>query len=139
VDDLPHGEPGRCWRGPKIADRVRHSRRVREELDYCAPLGIPRSLFVGERAVPGPGGEAWTEDDVEYALAWQAIAAENCPGCGQPKSESFDPANERAYDVTALVCHACAARTHRQASFEDADGDLAGLYMTVTKTTRRMP
>lgn len=31
-----------------------------------------------------------------------------CPGCGRPKNETFDPATDDKYDVTVLVCHACA-------------------------------
>ena len=84
--------------------------------------------------MPGPGGEAWIEDDVEYALAWKALGKDDCPGCGQPRSESFDDANHNAYDVHRLRCHACAAREADSKDFQDADGDTAGLYLTVTKT-----
>lgn len=84
--------------------------------------------------MPGPGGEAWTEDDVEYALAWQRLARDECSGCGQPKSQSYDPANHDTYRVGVLRCHACAAREEKQREFQEAGGDTAGLTMTVTKT-----
>lgn len=81
--------------------------------------------------MPGPGDEVWTEDDVEYALEWRALDEANCSGCGQPRADSFDPANADAYDVRSLRCHACAAREETSHQFSDAGGQLAGLYLTV--------
>lgn len=88
--------------------------------------------------MPGPGGEAWTEDDVEYALAWQALTTGDCSGCGQPLAESFDPANEGEYDVSALRCHACTAKDRHRAEFEEAGGEMAGLFLSVTKPRRSL-
>ena len=85
--------------------------------------------------MPGPGDEAWTEDDVELALAWKVVTGENCAGCGQPRVESFDPDSE--YDTTLLHCHACAAREERAAEFAEDGGSTAGLFMTVRKHPRR--
>jgi hypothetical protein len=76
-------------------------------------------VFVG-RPVPGPGEEAWTETDVAYALEWKAIEADRCSGCGQPASESFNPANLDAYGTKDLVCFACQARDLR---IEEIPGD----------------
>lgn len=70
-------------------------------------------MFVGARPSPGPGEEAWTADDVEYALAWKAIEADRCGGCGQSMAESFDPDNVDAYGTKLLVCHGCHARDVR--------------------------
>lgn len=83
--------------------------------------------------MPGPGGEAWTEDDVEYALAWQRLQADKCSGCGQPRSESFDVANHASYEGHALQCHACAARDVKSKLYQDGGGDMAGLYISVSK------
>jgi hypothetical protein len=75
----------------------------------------------------------WTEDDVEYALEWQALNAASCPGCGEPKSESFDAANASAYDVHPLRCHACAAREETRDDYSDQGGSMAGLFLTVSR------
>jgi hypothetical protein len=45
--------------------------RLRAELDYCVPLGIPHSRFL-----------AWTEDDQDKALAYTAEMRTVCPSCG---------------------------------------------------------
>lgn len=89
--------------------------------------------------MPGPGDEAWTEDDVEYALAWQALANDDCPGCGQLKAESFAIENHDAYDVKALVCHACAERGREQHALQEAGMEMAGLHLVVNKSKRGMP
>lgn len=36
-----------------------------------------------------------------------------CPGCGHPRDESFDPANEDHYDAKPFTCHACHARDRK--------------------------
>jgi hypothetical protein len=84
--------------------------------------------------MPGPGEVAWTEDDVEYALAWQALASDDCPGCGQPRSESFADDNHDAYTVRKLRCHACAARDSESKDYAESGGEMGGLYLAVTKT-----
>lgn len=43
----------------------------------CAPLGIPYTRFLGRVGPP-----AWTEEDQDYALAWQAEKARVCSRCG---------------------------------------------------------
>lgn len=83
--------------------------------------------------MPGPGGEAWTEDDVEYALAWQQLRAETCTGCGQPKTESFDLDNAGLYETRMLRCHACAARDDAEREFTEAGGNSGGLHLAVIK------
>lgn len=51
----------------------------------------------------------WLDDDREWALAAHLNAVDTCGGCGQPFSESIDPANEGRYATTAMRCHACAS------------------------------
>ena len=78
------------------------------------------------------------EDDVEYALAWQQLQRETCPGCGEPKAESYDPDNSEAYEVHTLRCHACAARDARgDAIAEDDKAEAHGLSLYVTRKPRR--
>jgi hypothetical protein len=54
-------------------------------------------------------------------------------GCGQPRSESFDPDNHNAYEAKALVCHACATRDGKAKAFTEAGGSTEGLFITVSK------
>lgn len=96
-------------------------------------------MFIGERGLPGPGDEAWTDDDVEYALAWRELTDSTCGGCGEPRSESFAKENHDAYDVKALVCHACAERDREMNALKESGMEMAGLHLIVKKTERRMP
>lgn len=81
----------------------------------------------------------WTHEDVEYALAWQELDADKCGGCGQPRGESFDPANQDQYDVRALVCHACYAREQAFRSYSDGDGSRTDGLHLIPKLTREAP
>ncbi len=77
---------------------------------------------------------AWTDDDREYALAWQELQDETCPGCGQPRAESFHPDSDGAYEVRALRCHACSAKDDRSKDIvNNEDADTGGLYLTVKR------
>lgn len=51
----------------------------------------------------------WSDQDRIDALVWQTIDDDRCPKCGQPRHESMHPANQWAYEVHRLVCHACKA------------------------------
>lgn len=83
--------------------------------------------------MPAPGEPAWTEDDVEYALQWQALTRDECPGCGHPRSETYERGNADAYAVTRLRCHACATREAADKEFSDAGGDTDGMHYIVRK------
>jgi hypothetical protein len=48
---------------------------------YCAPRGIPLSVFLGE--VVYPGNPQWLPDDTAAALDWLAYERSRCDGCGQ--------------------------------------------------------
>jgi hypothetical protein len=56
-----------------------------------------------------------------------------CPGCGQPKHESFDPANEERYEAERLICYSCATRDRKaHKAHEAAEGQpLHGSYFVV--------
>ena len=74
------------------AVRRRHRRRLvawadrspleQAALRYCAPRGIPLSVFLEQRTVY-PGQPHWTEDDTLAALDWQAEQDRRCPDCGE--------------------------------------------------------
>lgn len=117
------GEPG------GIKRRVRADRPYAAELEASIRLGWPRSLFVGARGWPAPSEPLFTEVDTEEVLAWLEVEAENCPGCGHPKAETFDPANEDAYVGTVLACAACTARRKAEKGLDDLDG----VYSFATK------
>lgn len=50
----------------------------------------------------------WTDQDRIDALVWQAEEDNKLP-CGHPADEALDQANEEAYEVRRVVCHACHA------------------------------
>lgn len=79
--------------------------------------GVPLSVFRGQR----PPGARWTFKDRLIAMAVADYEADLCGGCGEPRSESMDPANERAYVAPPpLRCHACTAIEARQEKYRDA-------------------
>lgn len=75
----------------------------------------------------------WTDDDLEWALAWRDDDRSRCSGCGQPKSESFAKGNDNAYEATALACHACATSSREAESWNNQDGKAHGIYISVTR------
>lgn len=86
---------------------------------------------MGERPVPRPGVDPLlTDDDLDEILAWFAMKDDQCPGCGQPKSESFHPDNEQAYTSRRLRCHACAARDADSTAY---GGNRDGLYFAAVR------
>lgn len=82
---------------------------------------------------PRAGELAWTEDDIEYALEWQAMQDALCPGCGQPRDQSFDPANSEAYEASLRRCHACAESQRAVKSIRESGMEPEGLYASVAR------
>lgn len=87
-------------------------------------------MFIGDRALPGPGDEAWSSWDRAAAIAWQADQADVCSGCGHRLSESMAPEAEDDYEAHLLVCHACATRGRKAQAIENAS---PGAYISVTR------
>lgn len=85
---------------------------------------------------PRPGEPAWTEDDVEYVLEWQRMQDELCPGCGQPRTESFSADYADAYVATVQRCHACAEQARTAEAQGKAMDDTHGLYTFVSPEHR---
>jgi len=78
-----------------------------EALRYCAPKGIPLSVFFGR--VVYPGDPQWTDDDALAALDWQADQDSRCPECNQPIDEAMKKSNSYAYRAESVRCHGCHA------------------------------
>lgn len=70
------------------------NQRLREEMDYCAPLGIPHSRFL-----------SWDELDQDKALAWQREQRKVCPGCGT-RAEQWER-DPFALVASARRCRGC--------------------------------
>lgn len=80
----------------------------------------------------------WLESDTDYVLAWMDYQSSLCSGCGQLKSESMDPANDRAYEAVPIQCFACATKDAemRKAGEASSSGSMGksafdGLYIAV--------
>lgn len=82
---------------------------------YCAPLGVPHSVFLG-----------WDSDDQAKALAWQLLDDDKCPGCANPLSETTLFEKRMDWQVEAVTCHACKAREAK------SDQASAGTFQVVT-------
>lgn len=74
----------------------------------------------------------WTDEDVEFALAQRSYRESLCV-CGHPRSESFDPDNDHAYNAEPWACHACAARDRASEAWHKQDGKAHGIYFAVTR------
>lgn len=46
---------------------------------------VPRSVLLG-RPLPGPGETLWTDEDLDWAIAYEAYKATLCPQCGTDHS-----------------------------------------------------
>ena len=76
-------------------------------INYCAPRGIPLSVFLGR--VVYPGDPQWTDDDRDAAFEWLVEQSKRCSDCGQPLDECTAKDNSYAYHAEAVRCHACYA------------------------------
>lgn len=88
------------------------------EIDYCAPRGIPLSVFHGR--VVYPGDPQWTDDDRQAVYDWLAKEASRCSECGQDLHESMAKENSFAYVAEGVRCHACFAIASAAAKAEGA-------------------
>ena len=103
--------------------RLKADGRLRQELAYCAPLGLPHSEFL-----------SWNDDDQDKALAWVTDQAELCAGgCGTRASE-WDPkqgGHRFAYITQTRRCPGCElidmAQQHMREHPEQNRGMLLGL------------
>lgn len=107
----------------------------RVALDYCAPKGIPLSIFLGR--VQGFGEPLWLEDDTRKAVAWQAEQNARCSGCGQPRSECMSE-DAPDYEAEMWRCFACEVRDAKmvevQREAQQGKASNHGAYFVVVKT-----
>lgn len=99
-------------------------------LGYCAPLGIPLSVFNGR--VVYPGDPQWLDEDRDAALGWHVEQVSRCPGCGhdQMVTTSNDPPD---YTVESLLCHACDARQVEARRMSETRPDMSAIFFRVTE------
>lgn len=110
----------RSHQHPFLTRRLRESRTLRREVEAARAWGVPRSAFLG-----------WAEDDRAWAIALLEYEADICSGCGQPRSESMDPANQFKYESEALRCHGCSAVARESENWTDPKHN-KGLMIGVT-------
>ena len=82
--------------------------RLKEELDYCVPRGIPHSAFL-----------AWQPLDQDKAIAWQREDRKVCRGCGTRKEEWAT--DKFAYVGHIEECPGCAVLAQEQEHLRDAE------------------
>lgn len=83
--------------------------------------------------VIAPGEPVWLDEDRAWALALAQVEADSCPDCGQPWSESSDPASEWSYQAQLIRCHACATGARTAHHHQEAGGDTRGLHVSILK------
>lgn len=93
---------------------------------YCAPLGIPYSVFMGRVVLPGEA--EWTEEDTLLATEWKYLEGFVCGGCGQDLRHSLEDAG--AYDTETIRCYGCEAKERATTRVADK-GDAAGVRVLV--------
>jgi hypothetical protein len=81
-------EPG------QLGKRLRDDARLRNELAYCVPLGIPHSVF-----------KSWDVDDQDKALAYRYDDALRCRSCGTRADDWDDDPDAFIADVE--ICKGC--------------------------------
>jgi hypothetical protein len=83
-------------------------------MDYCAPRGIPHSVFLGR--VVGPGEPVWLGADRDKALWWLIHDRQTCRGCGTRPEEWEDDLH--AYVAAPHHCRGCEVRAAADEQFE---------------------
>lgn len=85
-------------------------------------------MFLGE-PWPGRGQPLWTDEDRAWALALRKAELEEkrahddeCPGCGQSRTLTFDPQYAERWTVEELTdgCAGCYVLRHKQGEKEAA-------------------
>lgn len=80
-------------------------------MEYCAPLGIPHSEFMG-----------WNDDDRNKALSYVAWKKKFCSKCGTDPDEWMDEDGKFAepppYEAVTNVCYGCATLEEERAGMD---------------------
>lgn len=87
---------------------------------YCAPRGIPLSVFL-----------SWSQADQDAALGWAAHEARRCPGCGTHPDEwnKNTGGDLHAYHTEIHQCEGCMHLQRTQQSPRIASGEERGLHV----------
>jgi hypothetical protein len=113
-----------AWADRPLGDQV--------EIGYCAPHGIPLSVFRGR--VVYPGEPQWTDDDRRAVYDWLEHEARTCSECRQDLDESMRKENSFAYIAEGVRCHACWAVAVAHAEGEGSKAaKTAGWRYKITK------
>ncbi len=97
-------------------------------MDYCGPLGLPRSTFLG-----------WDSDDRHAAIVWQLHRAAVHPPCGT-RPEEWDPdrgGHEHAYMAEIRACRGCETLASGQKQLPKALERLGGHIVLVRNPEAR--
>lgn len=101
----------------------------RAALRYCAPLGIPLSVFLGR--VINPGEPDWLPKDSQAAVWWKTRF---CTGCGNLIDECWaDEEVAPEYDTDVIRCWACEAVGQEMNVIQNNKAAGSGLYVFAKK------
>jgi hypothetical protein len=92
----------------------------RMALDYCAPHGVPLSVFLGRTVYPGE--PLWLVRDAEAAMWWQAEQSWRCTECGLDTRQTVGPAHEDKWNAELSGhCDGCRAAERARADLNGND------------------
>ena len=106
--------------------RLERDMRLRAEMDYCGPVGLPHSTFLGA------GIGMWSEQDRELALAWQQRKQATCGRCGTRHDQwltadgRLDP---QAFEAVAEECPGDYALHVARKALKDDQGDYVHVFL----------
>lgn len=63
-------------------------------MDYCAPRGIPHSVFL-----------TWSEDDQDKAIGWTLDQRKKCGQCGSYPDDWMDPETKIPHHPPPMFAH----------------------------------
>jgi hypothetical protein len=101
--------------------RLERDPRLRAEMDYCGPAGIPHSTFLGA------GIGLWDEHDRELALAWDLRRKATCR-CNTRRDQWKD--DPQAFDVDAFDCPGCYALSRAAKQLKEGQSEHVHLFLT---------
>ena len=96
--------------------------RLRSELDYCVPLGIPHSAFL-----------AWDEDDQDKAIAYTLEMRRVCKSCGTRADEWTN--DKDAYTGDLYRCFGCERIEQEQDNVPDDKTKARGVKVRLIPRT----
>lgn len=99
-------------------------------MEYCGPIGLPYSAFLG-----------WDVNDQDAALAWKRNKAEVCANCGTLDADWRDAKTKQLLDPAPFEVegHRCAGcveiANYRER--EDVQSNTVGLYLRLRPAERQ--